>query len=77
MFDYRKHTTSCNMQLSTYMLVLLIPVMSNMTVWKYFCNIAIMGKTFKQNQILFWDDMLEDVFSTLTNIKDEVICGDR
>ena len=77
MFDYRTHTISCNMQLSKCMLVLLIPVMSNMTVWQYFCHIVITGKILKQNQILFWEDMLEDVFRTLTNIKGEAICRDR
>ena len=51
--------------------------MSNMTVWQYFCDIVITGKTFKQNQILFWEDMLEDVFRTLTNIKDEATSRDR
>ena len=77
MFDYRKHTTSCNMQLSKYMLVLLISVMNIMTVWLYFCDIVITGKTFKQNQILFWEDMREDVFRTLTIIKGEAVSRDR
>ena len=44
MYHYSTHKTSCNMQLSKYMLVYLISVMSNMTVWQNFCDIAITGK---------------------------------
>ena len=50
--------------------------MTNMTVWQYFGDTAITDKTFKPNQILFWEYIQGDIFKILPNIAGEAICED-